>query len=87
MEKIQFTLSPDGETVEFFVLEQTRINSIDYLLVTDTEDDEADAYILKDTSGPEDAEAVYVMVEEEDELNYVAQIFSEELGDSATLET
>ncbi len=87
MEKIQFTLSQDGETVEFFVLEQTRINGIDYLLVTDSEEEEATAWIMKDLSKPEDAEALYVMVENEEELNYVAQIFAEELGEDALLET
>lgn len=81
MDKIQFTLSETGETEEFFVLEQTRINGINYLLVTDSEDEEAMAWILKDVSGPEEAEAVYVMVEDDSEMDYVAKIFEEELGD------
>ena len=47
MEKIKFALS-DTETVEFFVLEQTRIGGTDYILVTDMEDGDGDALILKD---------------------------------------
>lgn len=61
MEKIMFKTDEEG-LVEFFVLEETRINGINYLLVTETddeEDEEAVAYILKDTSVAEEAEAAY----------------------------
>lgn len=84
MEKLTFAVSED-ETVTFYVLEQTRINSINYLLVTDSEEDEADAYILKDVSGPSDTEAVYEMVEDETEMDSVAKVFAEEISDIATL--
>ena len=47
MEKITFC-PEDGEAVEFFVLEQTRLGGVDYILVTDSEDDDAEALILKD---------------------------------------
>lgn len=49
MDKIKF-VTDEGETVEFYVEEQTRVNGTDYLLVTDSMDDEANAYILKDSS-------------------------------------
>ena len=42
---------------------------------------EADAYILKDTSKPEDTDAVYEIVEDDDELEYVSRIFAEILDD------
>ena len=78
-------VTDDGEEVVFYVLEETRINGMSYLLVTDSEDDEEDAecYILKDKSKPEDAEAVYEFVEEDDELDYLFRIFSELLEDAA----
>lgn len=44
MDKIKF-VTDEGETVEFYVEEQTRVNGTDYLLVTDSMDDEANAYI------------------------------------------
>ena len=47
MEKIKIT-AEDGEIIELFVIEQTRLEGINYLLVTETEDEEAEAYILKD---------------------------------------
>ena len=60
MDKIKF-VTDEGETVEFYVEEQTRVNGTDYLLVTDSMDDEANAYILKDSSDETDPEADYVM--------------------------
>lgn len=83
VEKINF-VDETGENVEFFVVEETKINNMNYLLVTelDDEDDaESPAYIMKDTSKPEDDEAVYEMVEDDDELNYVSKIFVELLED------
>lgn len=73
----------DGENVDFYVLEETRINGMNYILVTDAEEDdeEGDCYILKDLSKPEEAEAVYEFVEEDDEMDYLFKIFSELMED------
>ena len=83
MEKIMFQTDEEG-LVEFFVLEETRINGINYLMVTESDDEseeEAAAYILKDTSAAQEAEAVYEMVEADDELEYVSKVFAELLED------
>ncbi len=75
-------LTDDGSMVDFFVLEETRINGINYLLVTDSDGEEdGDCYILKDISRPEDAEAVYEFVEDDGELDYLYRIFSELVSD------
>lgn len=75
-------LTDDGNMVDFFVLEETRINGKNYLLVTDKEEEEdGECYILKDISRPEDAEAVYEFVEEDGELDYLYRIFSELVSD------
>jgi len=83
LEKIEFC--PDGgEKVEFYVLEQTRLGGCDYILVTDSMDsgeEEGEALILKDISAPEDKEAIYEIVEDERELDAVAEIFSDMLED------
>ena len=52
MEERKITLVDDEQTLEFYVLEETKLNGSDYLLVTDAEDEEeeADCYILKDMS-------------------------------------
>jgi len=83
MEKIKFETDEEG-IIEFFVLEETKINGINYLMVTESDDDgdeEAVAYILKDTSAVAEADAVYEMVEADDELEYVSKVFAELLED------
>ena len=83
MEKLTF-VTEDQESVDFYIMEETRVNGINYLLVTeseDEEDEEAEAYILKDTSKAEDTEAVYEFVESEEELDAVSRIFAELLED------
>lgn len=80
MDKIAFRT--DGEEpVEFFILEQTRIGGIDYILVTDTEEDDGEALILRDVSQPGETEAVYEIVTEDEELNAVAAVFESMLED------
>lgn len=80
--RIEFCPDGENETVGFFVVEETRIAGVSYLLVTESEDDEeAEAYILKDTSKAEDTEAVYEFVESEEELDAVSRIFAELLED------
>lgn len=81
MEKIKFTDPDTGECLEFYVLEQTRINNRDYLLVTVDEDGDSDAFVLKDLSEDTGKEAVYEIVEEEAELEAIAKVFSEMLED------
>ena len=74
MEKIVFC--PDGEEpVEFYCLEQTVISAKTYLLVTDAEDGDGEALILRDDSDIKDEEAVYVIVDDDQELEAVAGVF------------
>ena len=78
---ITFT-TEEGE-VKFQVIEETRINGRDYLLVLDDiEDEEQEALILKDVSAEGEAEAIYEIVEDEKELAAVAGLFSELLEDT-----
>ena len=69
----------DGERVDFYVLEETRISGMNYLLVTDAPEDaeEGECYILKDKSKAEEEEAVYEFVEDDDEIDYLYRIFTE----------
>ena len=67
-EKLTFTCGEGGQAEEFFVVEQTRLNGVTYLLVADSEEDDAECLILKDTRTPEEKDSVYEMVEEEVEL-------------------
>ena len=74
----------DGEEVCFEVIEQTRLNGVDYLLVAEEDGDEEEgtALILKDSSLESDSEAVYEIVEDEEELALIASIFEELLEDT-----
>ena len=81
MEKIAFTLEDTKEEVEFFVLEETRLNGTDYILVTDSEQGDGEALILKDLSSDGDSDAVYEIVEDDQELAGVLGIFEQLLED------
>ena len=80
MDKIKFLTEP-GEYVEFYVEEQTRVNGVDYILVSDSLEDEANAYILKDLSADTDPEADYVMVEDDMELDAISKVFEQMMDD------
>ena len=81
MEKITFV--PEGEeAVDFYVLEQTTIGGVNYILVTDAEEDEeGEAYILKDMSESDAEERVYSMVEDDTEFDAVSAVFENMLED------
>ena len=81
MEKIKFVFDDTKDEVEFFVLEQTKVNGNSYILVTDSEEDGAECLILKDTSAAEDVESLYEVVEDETELMGVLKVFEELLED------
>lgn len=72
----------DTDEVEFYVIEQTRINDVNYILVADSMDDEAEALILKETVNEEDAEdVIYSEIADDDELEAISRVFSEILDD------
>ena len=47
MEKIRFRSEDIPEEVDFFVLEQTKINGSTYILVTDSEEGDAECLISR----------------------------------------
>ena len=63
------------------MLEQTKIAGVNYILVTDFEDGDGEALILKDLSKPEDTESVYEIVSDENELDAVAGVFEDLLDE------
>ncbi len=80
LEKIAFR--PEGEEpVEFYVLEQTRIGGFNYILVTDTEEGDGEALILKDLSKDGEEESIFTVVSDDDELEAVAGVFENMLED------
>ena len=79
LEKITFR--PEGEPVEFYVLEQTRIGGHNYILVTDVEEGDGDALILKDMSQDGEEESIYDVVSDDEELEAVSGVFADMLED------
>lgn len=75
----------NGEKITFYVEEETKVNGISYLLVSDSLDDEANAYILKDISSAEDEDAEYIMVEDDTEFDAVSALFARMMEDTELL--
>lgn len=71
----------DGEAIELYVIEQTRMGGKNYLLVTEEADGDGEAMILRDLSGDTDQESVYEFVEDDDELQAVGSVFESMLDD------
>ena len=71
MESIIFTSPETGEELELYILEQTCISGVTYLLVTEEAEEDSVAYILKE-----------IQTEEDDvEMNAISKVFAEMLED------
>ena len=71
MEKLTF-VTDDNENVELYIIEETRANGVNYLLVTDSSDEE-------------DTDAVYEFVEDDTEFDAISRIFAELMDDDIEL--
>ena len=80
MEKVTFQKN-EKETVEYYILEQTRISGVNYLLVTDTKEGDGEAVILKEVSAAEDEMGGYTDDLTEEEFEAVVPIFENLLED------
>ena len=83
MDKVEFT-TENGEKVLFYILEQTTISGRSYLLVTDQEEGDGEAWILRGMPGEDagaDGEVSFEMVEDEEELKAVGAVFAQLLED------
>lgn len=93
MEKVRFIPEGEDHPVDFFVLEEAKLAGKQYLLVTDSEDGDGDALILRTgdvpaagdpgSAGPaadaETEEASYEIVEDEAELSAVLLLMRDSL--------
>lgn len=81
MERVRFNSADGSGADEFFVLEETRIGGSTYLLVTDSEEDDAECLILKESEGAGADDRMFEIVEDETELAAVSKVFEELLED------
>lgn len=81
MQSINF-ITDEGEEIPFYIIEQTTLAGKDFLLVTDsdTDEDEAEVYIMQEISDQED-QTVYEFVEDETQLEALSKVFAELLDD------
>lgn len=76
---IEFT-ADDGQIQSFYIVEQTKIAGNNYLLVTESEEDNAEAYIMKEAL-EEGNQSIYEILDNETEIEAVSKVFSELLDD------
>lgn len=81
MEKVKFMDPDTDECVEFYVVEQTTIRNVNYLMVTVDEDGDSDAYILRELPNEDDSDVTYEMVDDDKELEAIAKVFAELMED------
>lgn len=74
-EKITFT-TEGGEEIHVFVVEQTMLSGVNYLLVTDSEETEADAFIMRELED-QNGQCTYEFIEDEKELDALSKVFAE----------
>ena len=83
MHKITFR-PDDGDPVDFFILAQTTLNGKAYILVTDSEEGDGDALVLRNDTPEQETEeedALFCLVEDEKELSECAEVFGKLLGE------
>lgn len=80
MEKIAFTLD-DGQQAEFFVLEQAKLSGNNYILVTEEEEGDGEALILREVILKDKKETVYEIVDDDIELEALSTLFESLLDD------
>ena len=87
MEGGRIRLQSDDGNLELEILEETVVNRVNYILVTDApEGEDGTCYVMKDISAPEDEEADYVFAEG-DEAESVMDVFAKMLeGEDITIE-
>lgn len=79
-EKIVFA-TEDGDE-EFFIIEQTMLGGVNYILVTDDIDGEdAGFMVLKEMDDDEDGYVSYDIIEDDGELKSLIAIFNEIVDD------
>ena len=82
MEKITFIDPETNEEVLLYVIEETKLNGESYILATEEEEGDSDAYILHQLEDLDnEGDFLYEFVEEDALLDALSTIFGELLED------
>lgn len=74
-------IGENGEKIELYIEESTRLQGKDYILAADVAAGDGECYILEDISDGDGEESVYQFVEDEKKLDYLIGVFAELLDD------
>ena len=85
MEKIRLASADSNEVEEFYILDQAKLGGKTYLLVTDEEEGDGMAMILRDDAQPGAEEALYSVVEDDNELDALFLLFEDKLEELGIL--
>ncbi len=85
MEKIRLVPTDSSEVEEFYILDQAKLAGKTYLLVTDEEEGDGIAMILRDDAEPGAEESLYVVVEDDNELAALLLLFEDKLEELGIL--
>ena len=70
-------IDEEGNERELIIIETAKFEGRDYILASESEN----AYILKDVSEDKDSDSIYEFVDDEKELDMLADVFSELISD------
>ena len=85
-QSLKIVFETDDGPSEWYVVDETRINGCNYILVADAPEGDAECLILKDIAPEEAKESVYEEIEDEEELRIVAGMFEEALSDTSIID-
>ena len=81
MEKAKFYFGGGKDADEFYVLEETKVGGTGYILVADSEEEDGECLILRQSADTDGDEYTYEIVEDDTELLAVGKVFAELLED------
>lgn len=70
-------IDEEGNEIELIIIETAKFEGRDYILASESDN----AYILKDISEDKDSDSIYEFVDDEKELDMLADVFSELISD------
>lgn len=70
-------IDEEGNEIELIIIETAKFEGRDYILASESDN----AYILKDVSEDKDSDSIYEFVDDEKELDMLADVFSELISD------
>lgn len=70
-------IDEEGNEIELIIIETAKFEGRDYILASESDN----AYILKDVSEGKDSDSIYEFVDDEKELDMLADVFSELISD------